>query len=231
VIGIACVYVRFGKLPEAEGVLYAVKPVVIAVIVQALWALGRSAIKTKRLALVGITVAALNFVGVNELILLFAAGIVICLASGFSEWLKTGVKNSVSVLLPVMNGAVGSASAAFGLWPLFGFFLKVGLVLFGSGYVLLAFLRADLVERWHWLSESQLIDAVAVGQITPGPVFTTATFIGYVLGGLPGAWVATVGIFLPAFVFVAISGPLVPRMRRSPVVGAFLDGVVAASMG
>ncbi len=234
VIGTAYAYVRFGKLPQAEGVLYAVKPVVIAVIVQALWALGRSAIRTRRMALVGITVATLNFVGVNELILLFAAGIVICVASGFSKCLKSGVKNSIPLLLPAMNGAAGNAAAtgvAFGLWPLFGFFLKVGSVLFGSGYVLLAFLRADLVERWHWLSESQLIDAVAVGQVTPGPVFTTATFIGYVLGGLPGAWVATVGIFLPAFVFVAISGPLVPRMRRSPVVSAFLDGVVAASMG
>jgi len=116
------------------------------------------------------------------------------------------------------------------LWPLFLFFLKVGSVLFGSGYVLLAFLRADLVDRWHWLSNAQLLDAVAVGQVTPGPVFTTATFIGYVLGGAKGAAVATIGIFLPAFVFVAISGPLIPRIRRSPIAGAFLDGVNAASI-
>ena len=122
------------------------------------------------------------------------------------------------------------AAAPFGLLPLFLFFLKVGSVLFGSGYVLLAFLRADLVERWGWLTEAQLLDAVAVGQVTPGPVFTTATFIGYVLGGLPGAGLATLGIFLPAFVFVAISGPLVPRIRRSPAAGAFLDGVNAASL-
>lgn len=117
------------------------------------------------------------------------------------------------------------------MWPLFLFFLKVGSVLFGSGYVLLSFLRADLVDRWHWLTESQLLDAVAVGQLTPGPVFTTATFIGYALGEPKGGLVATVGIFLPAFFFVAISGPLVPRMRRSPWVGAFLDGVVVASFG
>ena len=122
------------------------------------------------------------------------------------------------------------AAAPFGLLPLFLFFLKVGSVLFGSGYVLLAFLRADLVERWGWLTEAQLLDAVAVGQVTPGPVFTTATFIGYVLGGLPGAGLATLGIFLPAFVFVAVSGPLVPRIRRSPAAGAFLDGVNAASL-
>jgi chromate transporter len=122
------------------------------------------------------------------------------------------------------------AAASFGLLPLFLFFLKVGAVLFGSGYVLLAFLRADLVERYGWLTEVQLLDAVAVGQVTPGPVFTTATFVGYVLGGSPGALVATLGIFLPAFVFVALSGPLVPRIRRSPVAGAFLDGVNVASL-
>jgi chromate transporter len=110
------------------------------------------------------------------------------------------------------------------------FFLKVGAVLYGSGYVLLAFIRADLVERWHWLTESQLLDAIAVGQVTPGPVFTTATFIGYVLGGTKGAAVATLGIFLPAFVFVAASGPLVPRIRRSPTAGAFLDGVNATAL-
>jgi chromate transporter len=119
---------------------------------------------------------------------------------------------------------------AFGMWWLFLFFLKVGAVLYGSGYVLLAFIRADLVERWHWLTESQLLDAIAVGQVTPGPVFTTATFIGYVLGGLKGGVVATVGIFLPAFVFVALSGPLVPRIRRSPIAGAFLDGVNATAL-
>jgi chromate transporter len=113
---------------------------------------------------------------------------------------------------------------------LFLFFLKVGSVLFGSGYVLLAFLRADLVDRWGWLTEGQLLDAVAVGQMTPGPVFTTATFIGYLLGGLAGAGVATVGIFLPAFVFVALSAPLVPWLRRSPTAGGFLDGVNVASL-
>lgn len=120
--------------------------------------------------------------------------------------------------------------ASVGLLPLFLFFLKIGSVLFGSGYVLLAFLRGDLVERWHWLTNAQLLDAVAVGQVTPGPVFTTATFIGYVLAGPKGAVVATIGIFLPAFIFVAVSGPLVPRIRRSPTAGAFLDGVIVASL-
>src|SRR5215204_1112010 len=123
-----------------------------------------------------------------------------------------------------------AAATSFGLWPLFLFFLKVGAVLYGSSYVLLAFIRADVVERWHWLTESQLLDAIAVGQVTPGPVFTTATFIGYVLAGASGAAVATVGIFLPAFFFVALSGPLVPRIRRSPTAGAFLDGVNACAL-
>src|SRR5262249_31861402 len=140
---------------------------------------------------------------------------------------------SLSAILLAGTPAVSTAAAAapFGLAPLFFTFLKIGSVLFGSGYVLLAFLRADFVQRLGWLTERQLLDAVAVGQVTPGPVFTTATFIGYVLAGVPGAVVATVGIFLPAFVFVAVSGPLIPRLRRSHVAGAALDGVNAASLG
>jgi chromate transporter len=127
-------------------------------------------------------------------------------------------------------GGAATAIAPFGLWPLFLVFAKVGSVLFGSGYVLLAFLQADLVERLGWITEQQLLDAIAIGQVTPGPVFTTATFVGYLLGGFDGAMVATIGIFLPAFIFVALSGPLVPRMRRSSVVGAILDGLNAASL-
>jgi chromate transporter len=130
----------------------------------------------------------------------------------------------------IPGGATVATATPFGLWPLFGVFLKIGAVLFGSGYVLLAFLRADLVARLHWLTEAQLLDAVAVGQVTPGPVFTSATFVGYVLGGVPGAALATLGIFLPAFVFVAASGPLVPRLRRSATAGAVLDGVNVASL-
>jgi len=127
-------------------------------------------------------------------------------------------------------GAPAVGAAAVGLWPMFWFFVKVGSVLFGSGYVLLAFLRADLVERWGWLTEGQLLDAIAIGQVTPGPLFTTATFIGYLLGGLPGALLATAGIFLPAFIFVGVSAPIIPRLRRSPTAAAFLDGVNVASL-
>jgi chromate transporter len=128
-------------------------------------------------------------------------------------------------------GLAGSAGAPVSLWALTGFFLKVGSVLYGSGYVLLAFLRADLVQRWGWITDQQLMDAIAVGQFTPGPVFTTATFIGYIVAGVPGALLATVGIFLPSFVFVAASSPLIPRLRRSAWAGSFLDGVNVASLG
>lgn len=205
----ALAYVKFGKLPQAEGLLYGVKPVIIAVVVQALWGLGRKAVKNWLLAILGGAAVALSFLGVNELIVLFGIGI-----------------------LPML-GRIRKTTLAvepFSLWAMGLFFVKVGAVLFGSGYVLLAFLRADLVEHWHWLNEGQLLDAIAVGQVTPGPVFTTATFIGYLLAGKTGAVVATVGIFLPAFVFVAISGPFLPRLRRSPVAGSFLDGVNVASL-
>jgi chromate transporter len=141
-----------------------------------------------------------------------------------------GAAKSAGAATAATAGAATAAAAPFGLWPLFWVFLKIGAVLFGSGYVLLAFLRADLVDRLGWLTERQLLDAVAVGQVTPGPVFTTATFIGYLLGRGPGALIATIAIFLPGFLLVAVSGPLIPRLRRSPAAGAFLDGVVAGSL-
>ena len=238
----ALAYARFGALPQAEGILHGVKPVIIAIVLQAFWGLGRTAVKTPLLAGVGLAAAVFSFLGVNELLLLFAAGVLITAmrrvaakttggaSTGIAAAFAPPVSTNAAVSAGVAAGAAAAATLPFGLWPMFLFFLKVGSVLYGSGYVLLAFLRADLVERWGWLSETQLLDAVAVGQITPGPVFTTATFIGYLLGGAPAAVVATVGIFLPAFFFVAISGPLVPRIRRSPLAGAFLDGVNVASL-
>lgn len=236
VMGCAWAYVRFGKLPQFEGVLYGVKPVIIAVVVQALWGLGKSAIKTKLLAFVAVTAIAFGFLGVNELVLLFGAGAAVAIL----RVAKTRRANCLALAFPLPTlkpllaatapAAASTIATAFGLWPLFLFFLKVGSVLYGSGYVLLAFLRSGLVEHFGWLTEAQHLDAVAVGQITPGPVFTTSTFIGYLLGGTAGALVATVGIFLPAFFFVAVSGPLVPLIRRSPVAGAFLDGINVASL-
>lgn len=236
VTGIAWAYVCYGKLPQIAGVLYGVKPVIIAIVVQALWGLGKTALKTKWLAALGIAAVALNFAGVHELLVLLIAAVVMALAHSLKQPSRPRVVSLVPLaflhtpLLATGTSAAATAATSFGLWPLFLFFLKVGSVLYGSGYVLLAFLRSDLVERFHWLSEAQLLDAVAVGQITPGPVFTTATFIGYLLGGTPAAAVATIGIFLPAFFFVAISGPLIPRLRRSPLAGTILDGVNVASL-
>ena len=235
VLALAWAYVRYGRLPAAAGLLYGVKPVVIAVVVQALTSLGRAAVKTRVLGVAAVAALAATAAGVHELIVLFGVGLGSTLVGRASG--RGGGRPAPLCLVPPGSaltvagaGAGAAAGTAFGLGPLFLFFLKVGSVLFGSGYVLLAFLRADLVTRWGWLTEGQLIDAVAVGQVTPGPLFTTATFIGYVLRGLPGGLVATLGIFLPAFVFVAASGPLVPRLRRSRTAGAFLDGVNVASL-
>ena len=234
VIGFAWAYVRYGSFPQVTGILYGVKPVIIAIVLQALWSLGRTAIKSRFLAAIGITGAVLAFLGIHELLILFGGGLVLGMERLIRQRIESGHKLRslipASALAIFLQSSPTAATSTFGLWSLFLFFLKVGAVLYGSGYVLLVFLRADLVERWHWLTESQLLDAIAVGQITPGPVFTTATFIGYVLGGIPGATVATVGIFLPAFLFVAVSGPLVPRIRRSATAGAFLDGINAASL-
>lgn len=222
---IAWAYTRYGRLPEVEAVLRGIKPVVIAVVVQALWSLGRSAIKTPMLAVLGLTAAAAVVAGIDELLVLALAGLVMLtvrsLASGGS-W--------AAVVLPIVPAGLAAGGGGFQLSTLFFSFLKIGSVLFGSGYVLLAFLRSEFVEKLGWLTEGQLLDALAIGQLTPGPLFTTATFVGFLLGGHGGALVATAGIFLPAFVFVALSGPLVPKLRRSKLAGAFLDGVNVASL-
>lgn len=236
---LAWAYVRYSGLPEVAGVLYGVKPVVIAVVVQALWRLGQSAVKTRGLAVLAVAAVGAVLAGVHELIVLGGAGLAMAAwrvtterrirghrAFGLAPVLLSGAAG----LPTAASASAGAAAASFGLWPLFLVFAKVGTVLFGSGYVLLAFLRADLVERLHWLTERQLLDAIAIGQVTPGPVFTTATFVGYVLGGASGAAVATLGIFLPAFVFVGLSGVLLPRLRHSPTAGAVLDGVNVASL-
>ena len=234
VTAIAWSYVRFGALPAAAGLLYGVKPVVIAVVVQALWGLGRTAIRSAALAALGIVAVVAVTLGMNELAVLFGAGTVMALARAGKSRANENGSAALPALAPLTGRFVltGGAVAVvpFGLAPLFLVFLKIGAVLFGSGYVLLAFMRADLVTRLGWLTERQLLDAIVVGQVTPGPVFTTATFVGYLLGGGAGATVATIGIFLPAFVFVALSGALVPRIRRSAVAGAALDGVNVASL-
>jgi chromate transporter len=225
--GLAWAYVRYGKLPETEWLLWGAKPGIVAVIAQAVWRLTGTAARTSLLRIVGVGAATAAALGINELALLLASGVLVVALRG-----RTWQRGSpLRQLLPGVPAAVGTATlSAVTLPGLFWIFLKIGSVLFGSGYVLLAFLRADLVQRLHWLTEGQLLDAIVAGQVTPGPVFTTATFIGYVLAGPSGAVVATCGIFLPAFIFVAISGPLVAQVRNSPTLGAFLDGVNVASL-
>jgi chromate transporter len=240
VMGIAWAYVKYGGLPQFEALLYGVKPVVISVILQALWGLGRKAVKTKVLAVIGLlAVAAAGYFAVDALAVILVGGMVAGVVRGWTP--EQGKRSKPILIMLVIAGGIlafayfvarlgSTTEVKVGLQPLFLYFFKIGSILYGSGYVLLAFLQSDLVARWHWLTSAQLLDATAVGQVTPGPVFTTATFIGYVLGGVPGAVVATGGIFLPSFVFIAISGPLVPRLRRSPIAGAFLDGVNVASL-
>ncbi len=226
---IAWADVRFGSLPKAEGVLSAIKPAVVAIVIQALVKLGRTGVRTVPLAAIAVLAAGLSLRGVSPVLVLVFAGLASTAAFAMKNRLL-GVVGFPQVVVGAMAvTAVGSAFPV-GLGRLFLSFLKIGSVVFGSGYVLLAFLQTEFVERLHWLTDKQLIDAVAVGQFTPGPLFTTATFIGYVVAGWMGAVVATVGIFLPGFVLVAVSGPLIPRLRRSPVAAAALDGVVAGSL-
>jgi chromate transporter len=222
-------YVRFRTVPAVGWLLYGIKPVILAVVVQAIVGLAPRAAKTTPLRILGLAAALGAALGANEVGVLFAAGLASVAWQRFRSPRSPGGAPMLGPLAPLT--AIGATSAsAMTLPSMFWVFFKTGSVLFGSGYVLLAFLRADLVQRLGWLTEPQLVDAIAVGQITPGPVFTTATFIGYLLDGPKGALVATAGIFLPAFLFTAASGPLVPKLRSSPTAGAFLDGVNVASL-
>ncbi len=230
VAALAWAYVRYGSLPQLAGVLYGIKPVVIALIVLAVVKLAGSALKSVWLALLGMLAVLAFALGTNELLVLAGGGVL----AGFAYGLRSGKREKLSsmpALLTVSGvSAVATAASVFSLGALFLVFLKIGAILFGGGYVLIALLRSNLVARLGWISERQLLDAVAMGQVTPGPISTAATFIGYVLGGFPGAVVATIAMFLPAFFLVAVSGPLVPRLRRSPMAGAVLDGVNVAAL-
>jgi chromate transporter len=233
VLALAWAYVRYGSLPEATWLLYGIKPVIIAVVVHAMWGLLRAAIKDAYLAAVGVAVLALYLGGINEIALLFGGALAVLFVAAVGRgrlpaprcW---GLFPIVALSPRAM--AHGAGSGSFDLSVLFLTFLKIGSVLYGSGYVLLAFLRGDFVHRLGWLTDQQLLDSVAVGQFTPGPVFTTATFIGYLIGGWAGAILATVGIFLPSFVFVAASQPLIPLVRGRAWASALLDGVNVSAL-
>lgn len=225
VLMLAAAYVRFGSLPAALALLAGVQPVVVAVVAHALLGLGRAALRCWQTLLIAVCGMMLALAGVNEVGLLVAGA-----AAGW--WLLGSPQLRVPPAAVLLLPAVAAATALpFALPLLFLVFLKIGAVLYGSGYVLLAFLRADLVARLGWLTERQLLDAVAAGQLTPGPLFTSATFIGYLLGGFPGAMLATTGIFLRAFIFVPLTQPLLARLRSMQGATGLLAGVTAASLG
>jgi chromate transporter len=226
VVALAWTYGRFGAVPQVAGLLFGIKPVVVALIAQAVWNLARAALKSVALAALAVAVVVLAVLGMPVLALLIGAGLLWMLAQEGRRLTKPIPQSAAGILGVWSTGA----AIVVGTVPLFLYFLKIGAVLFGSGYVLLAVLRADLVVRLHWLTDAQLLDAIAVSQATPGPFFTVATFIGYLLGGWKGAALASVGMFLPAFTYVALTAGFLPKLRKSPLAGAFLDGVNAAAV-
>jgi chromate transporter len=240
---LAWIYVTFGTLPQATNFLFGIKPAVISVILVAVVRLGKTAAKNIRLTVIGIAVAAASLIGMNEVVALLIGGIIGIILyalvdrqrKGISRWLFPSFLQLPLFLAWSEAKAAASVSAAgtagVSLWKLGWFFLKIGSVLYGSGYVLVAFLEGELVKNYRWLTHQQLLDAIAIGQFTPGPVLSTATFVGYVLSGIPGAMVATAAIFLPSFLFVLILNPIIPRLRASRVTSAFLDAVNVSAIG
>ncbi|KAA6462941.1 chromate efflux transporter [Acidobacteria bacterium AB60] len=225
-LALAWAYVRFGSMPRVQGLLYGAKPVMIAIITQAIWRLARMALRRRILAALGLICFAAIIAGAQPLLVLLGAG---ALLAALAAVRRLQVPRAHS-LIPLSLALLAGAPAAGGLTSIFLIFLKLGIVVFGSGYVLLAFLQTDLVDRLHWVTQAQLLDAVTAGQVTPGPVFATATFLGYVIHGFSGAATATAAIFLPSFFMAGLVAALASRMRRSPVAAAFLDGVNAAAI-
>jgi chromate transporter len=247
-LALAWVYVTFGSRPDAAWFLYGLKPVIVAVVMQAIYGLARTLFKSWQAVLVSALVLALYLLGVNEIALLFGGALIgAILKRGLNQpglssltplmlLRPTALSNEPSSVLgtataSVLGTAVSSVTTGITLGGVFWGFLKIGLLLYGGGYVLLAFLRSEFVTQLGWLTEQQLLDAVAVGQFTPGPLFSSATFVGYIIAGVPGAILATVAIFGPAFVFVGLTGSLVARLRKNAWTGALLDGVNAAAIG
>jgi len=230
---VAWAYVTYGSMAEVGWILYGVKPVVIGIVIEALWKLGRKGIKGPTTAIVGIGIVALYILGFNEIALLFGGAAVVLLVHGGRHYLKHGLTAfaPIPVLFQMPLTTLFTGVMPFSQTTLFLSFLKIGSVLFGSGYVLLAFLRSEFVVRLGWLTNQQVLDSVVAGQITPGPVFSSATFVGYLLGGWPSALLATLGIFLPSFLFVGLLSRILPYVRKSPWAATFLDGVNAASLG
>jgi chromate transporter len=225
-------YVNYGSLPQMEWLLYGVKPVMVAIIAQAVWELGQRAVKGPLTLSAGLLALLLYALGASEIPLLLAGGLLVMLIQNRSRLRWRGASAAVllgSSLNPIVPVAASTA-VLFSYAQLFWSFFKIGAVLYGSGYVLIAFMQSEFVQDLGWLTNQQLLDAIVVGQITPGPLFTSATFVGFILGGVPGTIIATLGIFLPSFILVAAVRPFVPRLRRSPWFGALLDGVNVVSL-
>lgn len=233
VMSLAAVYVAYGSLPEISGIMYGIKPVIIAVILQALIRLGKSALKNKSSIVLFLMVISLSYFGFNEIFLLFLSGLIMMLIVNRNKFRKF----NFSLYIPMVSVSLSAYTVknyidnSMSLSSIFLTFLKIGSVLYGSGYVLLAFLETYFVEDFGVITTQQLLDAISIGQFTPGPVFTTATFIGYLINGVPGAVAATVGIFLPAFVLVGILNKILPKLRSSSWISGILDGVNVASLG
>jgi chromate transporter len=241
---LAWAYMKFGSLPQVSHFLLGIKPAVISIILVAVMRLGKTAAKTVPLSIIGIAVAVASLAGMSEVFALFLGGLTgimlyifrsktkmpvagwFLLPSLYLSGLLTGGKTTAAAAVSAAAGITGVS-----LWKLGLFFLKIGSVLYGSGYVLIAFLEGGLVKEYGWLTRHQLLDAVAIGQFTPGPVLSTATFVGYVVSGIPGALIATAAIFLPSFIFVLILNPLIPRLRKSGTMSAFLDAVNISAIG
>jgi len=225
VSGLAWAYLKFGTVPQVSGLLFGIKPVVVTLVAQAVWNLGKTALRDVPLVVLAVVAIVLAILGVHAVLLLLGAGLLwLVLREGQAF---AGNRAAIGAWLAT---SAGNAAVSLGTLPVFFYFLKIGAVLVGSGYVLLPVLRADLVSKLHWLSDAQLLDAVAVSQATPGPFFSVATFIGFLLAGWKGAALATLGMFLPAFVYVGLTAGFLPRLRKSPLAGAFLDGVNAAAV-
>jgi chromate transporter len=232
ILALSWAYVRYGTLPAAQWILYGINPMVIAIIADALLSLGRTALKTASLVLMAVASLVLYFWGVSIVAIIVSTAVLTAIAG---YWKTKGEQRGLGIF-PLAAGGAGVAIAAasaipFSLTRLFLTFLKIGAVSYGGGYVLLAFLRADFVAHLHWLTDKQLLDAVAAGQITPGPVFASATFVGYLTGGLKGALLATLGMFLPSFILIAIVFPLIPKLKGSAGTRIFLDGINAVTLG
>ena len=231
-IAVAWAYVRYAALPAVGWLLYGIKPVIIAIIIKALWDLGRKGVKGPLTALVGGAAIAAYLLGLNALAVLFAgAAVVLVFQSGKRFWTHPSSLFLLSQMLPLRLPTFAADKVPFKQTTLFLTFLKIGALIYGGGYVLYAFFNSEFVSHLGWLTHQQLLDAIAVGQVTPGPVFSSATFVGYLMGGWQSALLATLAIFLPAFFFVALASRILPSIRKAWWAGALLDGVNVSALG